>query len=703
VTFARVVAALLVVPLSIDAQETRVRLAVQVVDDALNQGIAASVTLTGRDSASSPTGTDGRAALLVRPGRYIVRVRAIGYRAVVKGVEIGVQGESVRLVLQPVALPLDAMVVTAARREQRLQDTPTTTELVSARDIAVSGASDLGSVLSEQTGIELQGGMPSGTGVMLQGIGSERVLVLIDGQPVAGRISGVLDVARLPTSIVERIEIVKGPQSTLYGSEAMGGVINVVTRRAGTGGFASRASMRAGTQRRLEAHGGADYSAGAVAVSGDVGRRSVEATPGRSALAGAMTARLDGAASVRWTLDGARSISVSALGVDERQRWLSGGLYQIADNRQLVGRIASDWTIGAVRIQPSAGYSSLDHVLRASARPQPVTGDTGQRQVQGVALAGVTTSTAVGRHRFDAGFEGKHESIRAARVIGTNRSVWSVEPFTQLELVLSNRLTVVPGARLSWNEQWGTSVSPRLALRAGITPTLTARVSAGTGYRAPDFKELYLSFQNESAQYAVQGNPALRPEHSRNVTGGVEWATDHLYARAQLYRNELREFIETRVVSAPGDPLVFRYDNVASGTTSGADNEIGIVWSRVRLEGSYAYLEAREGGSNRELLGRPRHSGRVAATVTTRFARLSMTQLVTGRTPMTRDAVTGAVTSYRDDFARTDVRLALPARWGAEPALGVDNLFDRQPAMWAAPTPRHLYVTLSWSAGTGSR
>ena len=67
---------------------------------------------------------------------------------------------------------LPDVVVTAARREQRLQDTPITTELVTARDIAVTGASDLGSVLVEQTGIELQGGMPTGAGVMLQGIGS---------------------------------------------------------------------------------------------------------------------------------------------------------------------------------------------------------------------------------------------------------------------------------------------------------------------------------------------------------------------------------------------------------------------------------------------------------------------------------------------------------------------------------------------------
>jgi hypothetical protein len=91
------------------------------------------------------------------------------------------------------------------------------------------------------------------------------------------------------------------------------------------------------------------------------------------------------------------------------------------------------------------------------------------------------------------------------------------------------------------------------------------------------------------------------------------------------------------------------------------------------------------------------------STVSSRFGRASVTQLFTGRTPMTRDEATGDVMSHRDAFMRTDVRLALPGRWGAAPAFGVDNLFDQQPALWAAPTPRHFYVTLSWSASRDSR
>src|SRR5690606_31856559 len=111
--------------------------------------------------------------------------------------------------LDAAPLPLDHMVVTAARREQRLKDAVTTTEIISRADIERTGATDIAAVLLEQTGIELQGGHPAGNGVMLQGIGSERVLVLLDGQPMAGRISGVFDIARIPVSMIERVEVVR--------------------------------------------------------------------------------------------------------------------------------------------------------------------------------------------------------------------------------------------------------------------------------------------------------------------------------------------------------------------------------------------------------------------------------------------------------------------------------------------------------------
>ncbi|MDF1506508.1 TonB-dependent receptor plug domain-containing protein, partial [Roseisolibacter sp. H3M3-2] len=193
-----------------------------------------------------------RAAAL-RAGRYRVSVRRVGHLPAEAWLDVAAGATAERtLRLDAAPLALDQVVVTAARRAQRLGDAVTTTEVVTRADIARTGAADLSAVLTEQTGIQLQGGHPAGAGVMLQGIGSERVLVLLDGQPVAGRISGVLDLSRIPASMVERVEVVKGPQSTLYGTDAMGGVINVITRTPARGTLGAALQATAGSQARRD-------------------------------------------------------------------------------------------------------------------------------------------------------------------------------------------------------------------------------------------------------------------------------------------------------------------------------------------------------------------------------------------------------------------------------------------------------------------
>src|SRR5690606_39909126 len=101
------------------------------------------------------------------------------------------------LSLTPRAISLDELVVTASRRVQQLADVAVATEIVGREEIRRSGAADLSAVLVDRTGIAIEGGHPAGTGVMLQGLGAERVLVLVDGQPFIGRLSGSLDLSRI--------------------------------------------------------------------------------------------------------------------------------------------------------------------------------------------------------------------------------------------------------------------------------------------------------------------------------------------------------------------------------------------------------------------------------------------------------------------------------------------------------------------------
>ena len=641
-----------------------------------------------------------RAAQLL-PGRYRMSTRRIGYAARESRLDLQ-PGDDVERRIELVAMPisLDQVVVTAARREQALKDVAVTTEVVTRREIEQTGASDLASVLTEQLGIDLQGGHPAGAGIMLQGLGSERVLVLLDGQPVAGRISGVFDVSRIPTSVIERVEVVKGPQSTLYGSEAMGGVVNIITRSPLAHTLGADVALSAGTQGRLEGTAGLSVGHGSWSSALTTSRRETNLTPGRGSEIGALAARTDVAAKLVWSPDSATSLEASVLGLDERQRWMSGTYFNFGDNTQVSGRLTGAWQRGRHRFAPTFYASIFDHLSRGSTEPKPIAGDDGQRQLQRIFEAELLYNTQLGmarRHALDLGVELRRDDTRSANVPGGLRASTRVEPFAQLELQAA-AFSVVPGVRMSWSEQWGTHVTPRLAMRYEASDNVTFRASAGSGFRAPDFKELYMFFQNQSAGYAVEGNIELRPESSRNLTAGLEWAGDRVYLRGQLFQNQFRDFIETRPISAPGDPPVYRYSNVDDGWTRGADLETGWSLGRLRAEAGYSRLATRDRATDKPLLGRPEQSGRIGANYAHPSGlRLSATAMHTGRTPMQRDTATGSITGWRNAFTRADVRIAQRIPGGLQLAIGADNIFDQRPSDWAGFTGRHLYTTLTWN------
>ncbi|HEY8470868.1 MAG TPA: TonB-dependent receptor [Longimicrobiales bacterium] len=659
----------------------------------------ASAVVRVADASGRSVLTDADGAFRLdglEPGAHRLRVAHLGYAEREVEVEVTRAGEVViDVVLTPRALALDALVVTAGRRLQALADVPVPTEVVSAEESRRSGASDVAAVLVERTGIQPQGGHPAGAGLMLQGLGSERVLVLVDGQPFIGRLSGQIDLSRLPAAAVERIEVVKGPQSTLYGSEAMGGVVNVITRPAGERGErAWRAEVVMGSADRLDFGAGARGGLGRLGYVAELGRREIAVTPGMADTSGARADRWDGLATLRWS--GERGhVEASALVLDERQRWRNGQLYDFADNRQWSLRLGASHRAGAHRFAPILYVTEFRHLARRSTMPEPAAG-TGEEEVQREVEAELAYTLQAGAHVLDAGVEAKRRAIRSARVVGGSRTLHTVEPFIQATLA-AGPFSVVPGARLSWSEEWGTHWTPRLAALWRATPSLAVRASFGTGYRAPDFKELYMQFLNISpgVAYAVRGNPELQPETSTNVTGSVEWTGARLYLRAQAFHNRFRDFIETRAVGDSAGVTLFTYGNIDDGRTRGIELEAGATWHGLRGEAGYAWLDAERTETGEPLLGRPAHSGRLSLTYALPFGlRASASGVYTGRTPIQRTE-SGEVL-HRDGFLRIDLRVAQALPHGLEIAAGVDNVLDARPEQWPGFAERQFHVSIGW-------
>jgi outer membrane receptor for ferrienterochelin and colicins len=682
------------VPAGARAQE-RVTATGRVIDIRTGEAVSGAAIARTDGTLAAVSDASGRWQVVqARPGE-VLRVRHVGYAA--ESVVVPAISSTITLVeLTPRPVPLDALVVTSGRRTQRLADAVVATEVVSRREVRETGASDAAAVLTERTGIDLVGGHPTGAGVMLQGLGAERVLVLIDGQPFIGRVAGNIDLSRIPAELIERIEVVKGPQSTLYGSEAMGGVVNVITRAPDVGRWSGSGRATMGTEGRADVGGEGSITRGSLSALAQLGHRSVALAPGRASESGALARRWDGSGRARWSAGASAVLEFAAFGVAERQRWRTGQLYQFADNRQWGARLGGTWQGGSHRITPMLFATSFRHAAMSGAAPEPVEG-TGQAEDQRLAQATLLYAGRPAGLEVNAGLELRQERLRSPRLRGGTRDIASVGAFTQATLEWGPA-AIVPGVRLTSSREWGSVWTPSLAALVRPLDPLSVRAAVSAGYRAPEFKELAMEFLNVGPGYGyvVRGNPLLRPERSTSTSATMEWAGERLYLRAQGFHTVFDDFIETQLAGDSASLEVYTYGNISAGRTQGVDAEAATAWRSWRVEGGYAWLRA-VAESGEALLGQPTHAGRVSLSFADAGGtRVTATALHTGRTPIGRDE---AGVQTRSAYTRIDVHAARSLGRGFEVSFGTDNLFDARPAEWPGFTGRQFYATLRWVAG----
>ena len=597
---------------------------------------------------------------------------------------------------------LDTIVVTASRREERLADAVVATEVIGAAEIARSGAADIGALLERQVGVQADGGVPSGVGVALQGIGAQRVLILLDGQAVVGRLGGNLDLTRLPLSLVERVEVVKGPQSTLYGSDAIGGVINLITRGSGEAGTHLGLGSTVGSLARRELNGYAAAGRGDWRGRLDAGGSLVALAPGVASDAGTRARRVHLAPRLTWsgarsaasagTAGSAWSATATALLIDESQRYRTGQLYNFSDNSQVNGRLALRRRGGGGQVEPTIGYSRYEHLSRRSTAALPAS-DSGAVDVQQLVQVETPVTHAFAWGVVDAGLALRRESIRADRVPGGARVLHSGEPYAQATWGMGP-LTWTTGARLTVHERWGSFFAPRVAVLWRPADAIALRVGAGTGYRAPDFKELYLSFANTAAGYAVEGNPDLTPERSASASVNLSITGGRASARIAAHRTRYRDFIETGAADASG---TYTYGNIAQGSTAGVEWEGSVLAGAWRLAAGHAWLRTRDAATGSPLLGRAEHTASLTVSRRVLGVDLGLRSHWSGRAPIARDETTGAL-GYRGELLRIDASGSLELPRGVTARAGVTNLLDRAAdATWPGFTGRQAYVGMSAS------
>ncbi len=569
------------------------------------------------DGGQARTRSDatGHFRLLVGPTlSTTLVVRAIGHAPNRRTIGLP-HTDTLLVTLTPSASTLNTVVTTATMQERYLSDSPVKVELVTPAFLQRNVSANLMDNVSFLPGLmqQVDCGVCFTNNIRINGMEGPYTAVLIDGTPMMSALASVYGLNSIDPSLVEQIEIIRGPNSTLYGAEAMGGVINIVTKDA-------RLAPRLSVNAFGSSHGETHVSIAATPSIG--GARSL------LSVSGSHNARF-----VDQNGDGFSDLPlVSRLSV--LNKWALGTPAQRPF--ELMARLygedrfggTSEWTradrgsssvygesirtyraelLGTLRRGPLTSPLRLD--LSANLHHQnSVYGDTPYIATQGVGFAQGVWSPQVGRHQMTMGATFRVQQYRDSTRAQQTRDTRTIPGLlAQDEVALGTRVSLLAGVRADHHAVHGVITSPRVALKWTPDPHTTLRLNAATGFRVVSlFTEDHAAL---TGAREVRIAETLQPERSRTATlslnrvfdvGGVE---DALSFDADLYHTTFSNRI---VGDFDTDPDLIIYRNLREGArTRGVTVAVGYGTLRKPFNGSLAItlqdVSRRENGVRRPL------------------------------------------------------------------------------------------------------
>ncbi len=518
---------------------------------------------------------------------------------------------------------LSPLVVTATMTEQNFAVATGTVEVISSEDIARLGAEDVADVLRYATGLNLLTGTGRAKEVSIRGMGAGHTLILLDGRRITGGYNATVDVRQIPVVLIDHIEIVRGPGSALYGSEATGGVINIITKQApkqteaaidarGAVGLAAEQNLQgmigsgSGLLRAIIAaahyeQDGWDKAGDPVQELDDLQqdslftRAAVDLAQGHELSVGGEWSKFqrDG---TRYYMNAERMRK----GEEERVGGFLQYRYQPDADYDAMFRVYGNQSEGSYRFSPVAPSSSSDENRR----------ELLQIESRGsVSIAETLTLTAGGEMRWEA-LEG--DQLDALSDDRKSERVSAV--FGQFNWVPIPWFSLVGSLRFDDYRNSGNDLSPRL-VASFYLPKGKVWASYGEGFRAASLDQFYGQVYKRQGKDLYLGNEDLDPETSRSAEAGIALHNDRLRGQLVYFYNRIEDLIDAELVSTASGKRTFEYQNVNKATTYGIELETGVTLTeRLDLSAQGTWLQTENEESGEDLANEPEWKGDVALT-----------------------------------------------------------------------------------------
>ncbi len=520
------------------------------------------------------------------------------------------------------------VVVSATRHAMALIDAPAAMTVVTPAQIAERGADNVFEALRGEPGLSMIGRTISGRrNLSLRGLDGRHTLFLVDGMRL-GATDGVVGHSDfqydwVPVQDISRIEVLRGPMSVLYGAEALGGVVNVITRAPG-----ERWSLRTLVEGSWAEGGlGGDGHRASLSVDGPLSqhfRLGVSATDSqRDQISNAAEPRLgdlegrhkrDGALRLVWLPAAGHQVDLQHregsedrwAGVRERSgpRRFHDSMHDIARSHTSLGWSA-DWGGAWQANSQLRAYAS--HADVTNTRTLGVTALRPQALDDRVVEGQASVAPAAGR-LLTAGFEWRDEQLDNTGLAGGHGQVRHQAVFGQAEWAPLADLALTAGLRHDHHGRFGNQWSPRAYAVWKPAGAWVIKGGVGHGFKAPTLKQISPDYREDEGPFTYFGNSALKPERNRALELGVGWQGTDSGAQALLFHNRVSNLIVPRLTGSVAGRAQYLFDNIDRARLQGLELE-----ARQRLAGgwqvdaSYTYLDATDGNGVR-LEQRSRHT-----------------------------------------------------------------------------------------------
>lgn len=540
-------------------------------------------------------------------------------------------------------------VVSPARRPQPASASPASVSVITAAELRRLGVRNAGEAIAflPEVAARAYGGAGGLITPSIRGSSAEQVLVMLDGVPLNGVFAGTVDLGTIPVDDIERIEVLRGPFSALYGSGAMGGVISIVTRRRAP----AAATVAVGSFGLLSLGiAGGGQSRLTLRYDTAMGER-----PNSDLRNGYLSLRLgDAAPGGKWDL----SLTGSA-----GSRGAPGStFFPSLLARQEDGRLAA-----ALTVERELGRTT-DRLRLTVHRESLAFRDPGwwiDDRHTGTAWAAEWQRTArISDSRIVAlGADLQLQHLRSTSVGERSATVGAL--YVQDDRALGPRLLLSAGLRVDLHSVYGAQINPRAGLVYFVRPDLRLRLAAGRTFRGPTMADLYYPFDG----FAV-GNPSLRPEHAWSMDAGLEASLGpRATVRATAFWSDVRDLM----LWVPDAFFVFSPQNVGAASIRGVSVEFeGAIKPNWHLRASSTWLAATDGATGLDLPNRARQSAALAlsAALPRGASATASAVLVGARFADTANTVTLPA------YVSVGLSAQVPLTGGSALRLSIQNLLD---------------------------